>query len=468
MARRKDYRPGGKRFMDGFDSFAANLGLSQDNLLAKSGYSPGKRLTPVELEDMYRTSWVVGRTVEVVAEDMVRCGVDLQTQMDPGDVDAFGKASRGNGIPGRLTDAIKWARLYGGALAVMLIDGQGLTSPLDVESITRGSFRGLYVLDRHQVRPSTELISDLGPMLGYPQYYTVNSNEALSGENIHHSRVIRFIGIDLPRNQRIAEQHWGASVVERVYDRILALDSATHGSANLLYKSFLRVIRVNRLRDILAGGGKPEQALMKMFTLIRQLQSNEGITLLDKEDEFGTHGWTFAGIYEGLQAFSEQISGGIGIPLVRLLGQSSKGFSTGESDLRMYYDTILTQNEDDLRPGYNILYPVLSRHLWGRPLPEGFTFEFRSLYSPTETEKGQIATADAQSVAGLHAAGIIGKAQSLSELRDAGRVTGRFAGITDEDIEAARKEDEAPPMPEAMAPDLLAGMMPGAGYGGQP
>lgn len=152
MGRRKDHKPGGKQFMDGFDSFAANLGLSQDNLLGKSGYAPGKRLTPVELEDMYRTSWVVGRTVEVVAEDMVRCGLDLQTQMEAGDIDALVRAFRGNGIPGRLTDAIKWARLYGGALAVMLIDGQDMATPLDMDSITQGNFRGLHVLDRHLVR----------------------------------------------------------------------------------------------------------------------------------------------------------------------------------------------------------------------------------------------------------------------------------------------------------------------------
>lgn len=452
MVRRRNCK---MRTNDGFESFAANLGLSQDNLLGKSGYAPGKRLTPVELEDMYRTSWVVGRTVEVVAEDMARCGVELQTQMPPGDIDALQKAFKGNGIPGRLTDAIKWARLYGGALAVMLIDGHDLAAPLNFEDIAQGSFRGLYVLDRHQVRPSTELISDLCPMLGYPEFYTINSNEGLSNQRIHHSRAIRFIGIDLPRNQRIAEQHWGASVVERVYDRILALDSATHGAANLLYKSFLRVIGVERLRDILAAGGKMEQALLKMFTMIRQLQSNEGITLLDKNDTFSTHGWTFAGIYEGLQAFAEQISGGTGIPLVRLLGQSSKGFSTGESDLRMYYDTILTQNEDDLRPAYNILYPVLARHLWGRALPEGFTFEFRSLYSPTELEKSQIATADAQSAAGLQSADIISKAQALAELRDAGRVTGRFAGITDAEIEAAKKEEAAPAMSEGFGGDYV-------------
>lgn len=479
MGRRRNYKPGSNhtsdahrlRTNDGFESFAANLGLGQDNLLGKSGYAPGAYSTrnPVELEDMYRTSWVVGRMVEVVAEDMVRGGVDIQSELEPGKVDELLRAMKATGIPGRLADAIKWGRLYGGALAVMLIKGDALEEPLAIETIGKGDFTGLFVLDRHQVSPSTETITELGPLLGYPEFYTINQ-PTLSGERVHHSRCIRFIGVDLPHNQRVQEQFWGASVVERAYDRILALDSATHGSANLLYKSFLRVVRVNRLREILASGGKPEQALLKMFTMIRQLQSNEGITLLDKEDEFATHGYSFAGVYDALQAFAEQISGATGIPLVRLMGQSPKGFSTGESDLRIYYDTIATQQEDDLRPGLNTLFPVLARSLWEEALPDGFSFDFRSLYLPTELEKSQIATADAQGIAGLHGAAIITTAQALAELRDAGRVTGRFSSITDVAIASAEQAEAAPPLPEGEGGEggvaaAFAGQPGGGGYG---
>lgn len=442
-------RSSATRLRDGFQNFTARLGLGEDNMLARSGYVSGRYLSRdrQQLEDMYRTSWLVGRMVNVVAEDMVRGGIDVRAQWDVGRTDELLRAYRRLGCPGRLSDAIKWGRLYGGALAVILIDGDDLATPLDMAGIAKGSFRGLHVLDRWEVTPGTELIRDMGPLLGYPEAYTVCDQQTMGSQWIHHSRVLRFIGLELPWQQRLTEQHWGASVVEQAYDRLLAYDSATQGSANLLYKSFLRVIGVENLRAILAAGGKAETALLKNFEMIRQMQSNEGITLLDKNDTFFTSGYTFAGMYDALQAFAEQIAGATGIPLVRLLGQSPKGFSTGESDLRTYYDTIATLQDDDLRPALDVVFSVLSRHLWGEDLPEGFSFDFESLMQPSELDKAQIATADAQSVAALTQAGLLTPAQGLESLRDSSRLTGRFANITDADIEALAKSEAAPTLP---------------------
>lgn len=468
MGRRRDHK--GKRetrTTDGFDNFAARLGLGQDNLLAKGRYSGRSSLTRdrVSLESMYRTSWIVGRMVDVVAEDMVRGGIDIRAELPPGKVDEMIRAMRRMGVNSRLSEAIKWGRLYGGALAVILIDGADMTTPLDVSQLGQGDFRGLYVLSRHQVTPSTQRIDELGPMLGYPEHYRVEASTGVEAMRIHHSRVIRFVGVELPYDEREAEQGWGASVVERAFDRILALDSATYGSANMMLKSHLRVVGVNKLREILAAGGAAETALTKMFAMIARMQSNEGITLLDKEDIFATHNWTFAGVYDALQAFCEQIAGATGIPLVRLLGQSPKGFASGDADMATYYDTIATQQDDDLRPAIEKLLPVLSRHLWGKPWPDHAYFEFRSLWQPSETDKATIATADAQGVAGLYAAGLLSESQALAELRDAGRVTGRYSGITDEDIakaDQAMLPPAAGPRPEAdpgaaAGPDAAAG-----------
>jgi hypothetical protein len=58
-------------------------------------------------------------------------------------------------------------------------------------------------------------------------------------------------------------------------------------------------------------------------------------------------------------------------------------------------------------------------------------------------DKSTIATNDAQSVAGLYTAGLIDEAEAKAELRNSGRLTGRFDHITDESIERAR-EAEAP------------------------
>lgn len=445
-------RPGKKlasrsrKVADGFVNFENRLGLGADNALAKSRYTPGLYLTQdrSQLEDMYRTSWLVGRMVNVVAEDMVRGGIDIRAQWQPGRTDELLRAYRRTGCPGRLSDAIKWGRLYGGAIAILLIDGDDPATPLELASVPQGAFRGLFVLDRWHVTPSMRKIMELGPMLGYPEYYRVNAKDGVPGMDVHHSRVLRFVGTELPLEERIRESFWGASVVEQAQDRLIAYDSATQGAANLLFKSFLRIIGIDSLRQILAAGGKAEQALVRQFEMIRRMQSNEGITLLDKEDTFTTAGFTFAGLYDAMQAFAEQIAGATGIPLVRLLGQSPKGFSTGESDLRIYYDTIATLQDDDLRPALDVVFAILSRHLWGESLPEGFSFEFESLMQPTELEKSQIATADAQSSAALAQGGIISAGQALENLRDCARLTGRFANITDEDIAERAAAESAP------------------------
>lgn len=457
MGRRKDYRPGGKRFAtrDGFDNLVAHLGLAQANPLAGGTYRPGAALSNQRqtLEAMYRTSWIVGRMVDVVAEDMLRGGIDIQSELPPGDVDELLRYMRRMGVGSRLSDAVKWSRLYGGALAVILIDGADPTTPLRLEDVTKSSFRGLHVLDRHQVTPSIEVVRDLGPMLGYPESYTVNDMAGLSNLRFHFSRVIRLIGVELPYNERLRESGWGASVVERAYDRILCLDSAIHGSANLILRSYLRTIGVKDLRNVLSAGGQAEKALYKMFDMVRYMQTNEGLSVFDAEDTFATHSWTFAGVYDALQAFAEQIAGASGIPLVRLLGQSPKGFSTGESDLRTYYDTIATAQDDDLRPAYETLLPICALSLWGRDLPSATQFTFNSLWQPTEVDKSTIATNDAQGVAGLFAAGIVDGAEAKAELRNSGRLTGRWDQITDESIQAAEAaEAPAPALAETPAP----------------
>lgn len=447
MARRKDYRPGGKKFMttDGFDNFVAKLGLGQSNPMAAGTYKQGANLSSQRqvLDAMYRTSWVVGRMVDVVAEDMVRGGIELQSELPPGDVDDLLRYMQRMGVNARLSETLKWSRLYGGAVAVILIDGADPSSPLVLEDVAKDSFKGLHVLDRHQITPSTEVVKDLGPMLGYPESYTVNDSHGLGSLRFHHSRVLRFVGVELPFHERQTEQGWGASVVERAFDRILALDSATHGSANLILRSYLRTIGIENLREILAMGGQAEKGLLKMFEMLRLMQTNEGLTLLDAKDTFTTHNWSFAGMYDALQAFAEQIAGATGIPLVRLLGQSPKGFSTGDTDLETYYDTIATAQNDDLRPPLEKLLPILAMSLWGEPLPGGTSFTFPSLKSIPETDKSTIATNDAQGVAGLYAAGLVDEAEAKTELRDASRVTGRWNHITDEAIEAA-KESSAP------------------------
>src|SRR6185437_7701108 len=152
---------------------------------------------------------------------------------------------------------------------------------------------------------------------------------------------IRIDGQDLPYFQRWAENLWGQSVLERLFDRLLAFDSTTQGTAQLVYKAHLRTYKVENLREIIAMGGPALDGLQKQIEFIRSTQTNEGMTLMDTKDEFEAHSYTFSGLDNVLLQFAQQCSGALDIPMVRLFGQSPAGLNaTGESDLRTYYDGI--------------------------------------------------------------------------------------------------------------------------------
>lgn len=447
------------RTKDSYQNFSAAVGLNTGNQAdgGQYGFNYTSR-NRINIEAAYRSSWICGLAVDVVADDMTRAGVEFQSdELKPKDAEKLHRAIDQMCIWDKLSDAVKWSRLYGGAIGVMLLDGQKPNTPLNMDTVRPGQFKGIMVLDRWQIMPSLEdLVTDYGPDLGQPKYYNVFSNApALRGERIHYSRIIRLDGLVLPYQQKIAENGWGQSVLERLWDRITAFDSTTDGAAQLVYKAHLRTYKIKGLRSIIATGGKLMDGLVAQMEMVRKFQSNEGLTLMDAEDEFEALSYTFAGLDNVLLQLGQQIAGATQIPLVRLFGQSPAGLnSTGDSDLRTYYDGINKQQNSQLRSPLSRLFAVLSRSVLGMQLPEGFGFEFVSLWQMTDEQKANVTKSRTEAVVSAEGAGIISQQTALKELRQISKTTGTFTHITDEDINAAESEPPKPgeldpPMPDA-------------------
>lgn len=435
---------------DGYQNFAAGIGIGTDNIAASASYSvPTRTNRRQELENMYAGSWIVGQAVDAPAEDMTRAGIEIVSDDGPEVLDEVYAELDRLQVSARICDALKWSRLYGGSIAVHLVEGQDPSTPLRKETVGNGQYRGVLDLDRWSLQPSNATVTEYGPDLGRPESYLVLSDApALGGQTIHHSRIIRFDGENIPYRQRLRFNGWGMSVVERLFDRLVAFDSTTLGAAQLVYKAHLRTARVKDLRSILAAGGAAEAALIKQFQMMRQMQTNEGLSLLDAEDEFDVHTYTFSGLSDVLMQFAQQISGALQIPLVRLFGQSPAGLnSTGESDIRAYYDRIEKDRERALRGGYGTVVDLTYRSVTGRDPPKGFRFDFRSLWQMSDKEKADIAVAVTTAVSTAEESGLVTKATALRELRQSADVTGVWSNISVDEIQAA--EDEPPPAPEA-------------------
>lgn len=449
---------------DSFVNFFSRIGQGSDNQasLGTMGFNPITRFRVI-LDWAYRGSWICRKTIKTLPEDMTRAGFDLGSDIKPEYADlihtSFGVKFQ---LWEKLCQTMQWARLYGGAIAIMLIDGQDPKDPLKLDSIEKDQFCGLAVLDRWQLDPTlNELVTDLRSHdLGKPKYYRVNADAPFCARKvIHHTRILRFEGDDLPYYQKLAENMWGLSVLEPIWDRVLAFDSTTAGTSQLVYRAHMRTLSIKGLRTIIAAGGDILNALLEQVELMRRYQGIEGISVLDAEDKFENYQYTFSGLDTVLLQMGQQLSGAIDIPLVRLFGQSPVGLNaTGESDFRNYYDGINARQNKDLRPQINRLLPVVCKSE-GIILPDNFNYGFASLWQMSDQEKSQVGSTVTNAVLAALSEQVISKSVALKELRSVSKNTGMWTNISDEDIKEAEAEPPIPEMPEAPAPDQF---LPGA------
>lgn len=438
---------------DSFVNFAHKMGVGADSPLSTGsyGFNPVTRNRTM-LEWIHRGSWIGGVAVDVVADDMTRAGVEFISEMSPDDEATLHRQASKLGVWAAINEGIRWGRLYGGAIVVALIDGQDMRTPLRPETVGPKQFRGLLTLDRWMVEPTTEdIVTEFGPHLGLPKYYRVQANApALRGVVVHHSRVmVRHVGVELPYSQRLQEMLWGISVIERLFDRMVAFDSATTGAAQLVYKAYLRTFSIKGMREVVAMGGKAMEGLAAYAEQVRRYQSIEGMTMIDADDKFEAQSHSaFSGLSDALTQFGQQLSGALQIPLVRLFGQSPSGLnSNGEADIRQYYDHINQQQVKVLGTGIETIYQLLANSN-GIALPEGFSVDFRPLWEMSDKEKGELAGSIGSTVGKAVDDGLIGRQTALKELRQSARKTGIFTNITEEMIEAA--DDEVGPPPGSM------------------
>jgi len=433
-----------QKTIDGFVNLASKMGVGREtqNLLSAGDYSFNfLTRNRIKLEQMYRGSWIVGAAIDSYAEDMVREGITIKSDSDPMREQELLSSFNRMGIWKDLQNAIKWGRLYGGALAILDIEGQDPTSPLDISRISLGQFKGLLVFDRWQLQTDIQVLIETGKEAGLPAFYTVLADMS-SGRRAtvtyHHSRVIRFIGIQLPHYQAITEQLWGESVIERVNDRIIPYDTATFGTANLIQKAHLQTLKVQGLRQVLAAGGVAEENLLKSCYTMSMMQNSLGMSLIDTEDTLETTNFSFSGLSDVLWQFGQQIAAALDSTMIRLFGQSPSGFSSGESDLRMYYDKVRAKQEScGLSEGILKILRVMHISKFGEEASPTMDFEFVPLWQTEAKEKAEISALIASNVALLYGNGIISHAAALKELKQSSNDTGIYTNIDEKEIEEA-------------------------------
>ena len=442
MSRRKGKKTGTTKPVQTADAFSNplfHLGYGSQSPLEATEY-PLTRMTYdyALLNSLYRSNWVVQNVVGIIPDDMLREGFTVSGSITPKYQQELDRCLRQTQLYDRINEGMRWGRLYGGAAGLILIRGQeDLSKPLELDTILPGTFAGLYIVDRWSgITPGMELVSDLAdPDFGLPKYYDINMADGSTAVSVHHSRIIRFVGRELPYLEKMAEMYWGESEVEALYADVVKHDNVAANMAALTFRANVDSMEVENLDQLFSVAPTAiQQRFWNMMQAQNVLKSNFGMQLVNKGDSVKNTQYTFTGLQEIYDSMCLDLSGASRIPVTKLFGRAPAGLNaTGESDLQNYYDYVDTLRESKLRPILEKLLPIIAMSVWGG-VPEDMDIQFPPLWTPTAKEVAEIAKAKAETIIAAFQANLLDQATAQRELKKLSEETSMFDSISEETI----------------------------------
>jgi phage-related protein (TIGR01555 family) len=435
---------------DAFTNAAARMGWGTPNLSESADYTMVRTSFDYWLLiTLYRNHWISRRIVDTPAQDMVRAWPKINTDLAPEDLTRVDRALRHTRTKSQILTSLKWARLFGGAGALIVIEGQEneLSEPLKLDNIEPGAYRGLIPFDRWTgISPLGDVETDISRPNDFnlPKYYQVTQPGAETFR-VHASRILRFTGPSVPTPEYQAQSWWGISALEPAYEEIRKRDNMSWNILSLTFRASLIGMRSKDLAQMLSGAGMNTQALQGFYSrmeAMNHLMSNQSMLVLPEEGGLESINYTFSGVSDVYQQFQLDIAGAANLPASRLFGRTITGLGqSNDADERLYEERIALDQEESLRPQLEKLYPVICMSELGE-VPDDLEMAFPSVRVLTEEEKLKLATDTTANVTALVNAGLLSKPQGLKEIKQSSDITGFGTNITDEDIEAAEREEE--------------------------
>ena len=332
--------------------------------------------------------------IETVSDDMTRNWIELAQEGDADDPEAedriqrLEKAMDRMGLQKAMHKAACMTGYYGGCLLYLDTGASGpqLKLPLSLEPWSMeakpGFLRAVRPIDPVNCFPGLYNATD--PLR---EDYYVPQTWWVLGQEVHASRLIRVFANEPPLLFRPSYNFLGIPQAQILWDYVIHFQE-NRDSVNRLMGKFSQLVFKTAMTDLLTGGEKDLSQLMARLQLMAQNRSNDGVIAIDKDAEDVVKVETpMTGITDVVRQSLEIIACLNRTPAVKLLGISPQGFNaTGESDIRNYYDHVLSQQEKVLRPPLQRVLEALQVSLFGK-VDRSLGFSFASLSETDENAK---------------------------------------------------------------------------------
>lgn len=401
--------------------------------------------------------------IETTADDMTRNWIDLKREGEKDDPDT--PENEEDTLPQIaaecerlhlrriLHDAACYVGYMGGCLLFIdtgETDPDVLRLPLNLSGMSAElkNDRPLrfVVIDPINVFPG--LYNSLSPLR---QDYFVPKTWWIMGQEVHASRLIRMVANEVPTLLKPAYNFLGLAQAQLLWDYVMHFQECRVASQRLLSKFSLTVFKTDMANVLFQASGTDE--LDKRIALLVRNRSNDGVEAIDKEEEILKLETPIGGVTDVVRQALEILAAINRTPAVKLLGISPAGFnSTGESDIRNYYDHILSQQEKVLRPAIKRILDLIQIRLFGK-VDKSLTFDFATLSEADQAAEAATQKTKADTMAVLLDRNIISPEECRKRLAD--DPDSGFSDIDADDLPEPPEEGmEEEPLPEPDVDDV--------------
>lgn len=376
---------------DGLVNVLANLGTGRDKA-SHATYAFNQK-SPQELLAAYRSSWLPRKVVDIPALDSTRRWRSWNADKDQ--ITAIEAVEKRLELQRKTRDLIIAGRLYGGAALYISTGNVNVHKPFNPE---REVIRHLTLIPKQMLLPVRNLFDIDSPNFGQPELYSINNGT--KQVEVHHTRLVRWIGASVPATDVFEHDGWGDSVLTALFDAVSQSDATAANIASLVYEAKVDILHIPRLMELIKTPQGEQQVRAYLHTIMAAKSTN-GALVLDGGDTSQPEGKTGGVRYDSkTQSFSgldsiwdrmlQAVAGAADIPATRLLGQSPAGLNaTGESDLRNYYDRIQSIQELDIQPAMALVDQAIVREATGGPMDDIY-YNWRSLWQTTDKEQAEL------------------------------------------------------------------------------
>jgi uncharacterized protein len=376
---------------DTLQNLISGVGTAKDKA---SGWRHVHRgITQNEIDATYSDSWLARKIVDAPPSDMTREWRTWQSD----DAEAIYAAEKAFRVKSKVRRALILRRLYGGS-AILIGDGSPAPEePLEIDRIGVGGIKYLHVFSPWELTPS-DVIDDLeDPDYGLPRFYSVRAESRQSSaiRKIHRSRFVIMIGQEAPPTIANSAWGWGQPLYQTILDAVNHVETSAKNAAALTEEAKVDVIQMDDLGTYLQTR-EGTSRLVTRFSMANTLKGMVNTLVLGKGETFQRNSITFAGLTDLMRTHAEFVSGAADVPMTRLFGTSPAGMnSTGESDIRNYYDRLRSEQTTDLQEDLEPLDHALLQHVLGRR-PKEAVYEWRPLWQLSQAELADISYKNAQ------------------------------------------------------------------------